>query len=142
MPLEIARTADDVRDHLARHLRSAGADDETRDHVRVVTGPQPYKHTHYAADEFFTLDAATGAVRNIYGHRLLRTTGNFFRALHEALGQAAGAEAGELLYRTGFSWGAADMRAFAGRVQQEYEVAFEQLGMAQMLETWWWPLRA
>ena len=45
---------------------------------------------HYTADEFFTFDAAHGAVRNIYGHRLLRTTGNFFRSLHQSLSQAAG----------------------------------------------------
>ncbi|MFL5339309.1 MAG: hypothetical protein ACJ8F7_04000, partial [Gemmataceae bacterium] len=143
MPLEIARTAADVRDHLTRRLRGASADDVVRDHVRVVLGQQPYKHNHFAAAEFFNFDPGRGAVENVYGQRLLRTTGNFARGLTGVLEREHGADAtGELLYRAGFAWGAADMQAFTDRVQQEYEVEFEKIGMGQMLESWWWPLRA
>ena len=143
MPLEIARTPADVREQLKRHLRTDSADDVIRDNVRLVLGPQPYKHNHFSAAEFFRFDPARGAVQNIYGQRLLRMTTSFARALTATLEREFGAgPAGELLYRTGFAWGAADMQAFAERVRQEYEVEFEKMGMGAMLESWWWPLRA
>jgi predicted hydrocarbon binding protein len=143
MTLELSRSPEDVRELMRQNLRSANADDVIRDHVRVVLGPQPYKHNHFSADEFFSFDAGNGAIRNIYGQRLLRSGENFVRSMIEILVQEMGAEkAGALLYECGFSWGAADMRAFGQRVQQEYETQFEKLRMGMMLETWWWPLRA
>ncbi len=143
MPMELARTPEVAREVLHRKLRSASADDVVRDHLRIVLGPQPYKHNHFGAEEFFAFDARRGAVHDIYGRRLLRTSGNFIRSLSETLIQEMGVEpAGELLYRCGFAWGAADMRDFAERIQQEYEIEFERLGTGVMLESWWWPLRA
>jgi len=142
MPLEIARTTDEVREHLKRVLRSDSADDKLRDHIRVVLGQQPYKHNHFSSDLFFSANAANGAVRNVYGQRVLRVTGNFLQALTATLQREAGESADELLYRCGFQWGAADIRAFVERVQQEYEIEFEKMAMGVMLESWWWPLRA
>ena len=52
MPLELARTPELTRDALNRLLRNpAVADDARRDHVRIVTGPQPYRHAHFAVDD-------------------------------------------------------------------------------------------
>jgi predicted hydrocarbon binding protein len=143
MTLELSRSPEDVRELMRQNLRSANADDVIRDHVRVVLGPQPYKHNHFSADEFFFFDPARGAIRNVYGQRLLRSGENFIRSMIETLVQELGGEeTGALLYQCGFSWGAADMRAFSLRVQQEYETQFEKLRMGMMLESWWWPLRA
>jgi predicted hydrocarbon binding protein len=140
--VELARTPEQMRECLTRRLRTDSADDRVRNHVRVVTGPQPYAHNHFAADQFFQFDPNAGAVHDLYGRRLLRVTGNFVRTLSERLATEVGEAAGSVLFKIGFRWGHADMRAFAERIQQEYEVEFEKLGMAMMLETWWWPLRA
>src|SRR5260221_8286496 len=138
MPLELARTPEQVRENLTRNLRSASADDQIRGHVRLVTGPQPYAHNHYAADRFFHFDPAAGAVHDVYGRRLLRVTGNFLQALTATLEREAGPAAPDVLYKIGFAWGTADIKAFVERVQQEYEVEFDKLGMGVMLESWWW----
>jgi uncharacterized protein len=143
MPLELARTVKEARDHLSSHLRNETAtDDRIREHVRIVAGPQPYDHCHYAADQFLQFDATAAAVTNVYGQRLLRVTDNFIRALTRALTDELGARAGEAMYAIGKRWGEADMKAFVPRVEQEYGCAFDKLGMGVMLETWWWPLRA
>jgi len=142
MSLELARTPEQTCDSLARNLRSAKADDCLRNHIRVVTGPQPYVHNYFAADRFFQFDPEAGAVQDVYGRRLLRVRDSFLHALTATLTQEVGAAASEALYNIGFRWGVADMRGFAERIQQEYEVEFEKLGMGMMLESWWWPLRS
>jgi predicted hydrocarbon binding protein len=118
------------------------ADDRIREHVRIVAGPQPYDHGHYAADRFFQFDAASGAISNVYGQRLLRVSGNFARSLRDSLTRELGDRAADALYDIGFRWGEADMKSFVPRIEQEYECAFEKLAMGPMLESWWWPFRA
>jgi uncharacterized protein len=143
MALELARTPESSRESLARSLRNPlVADDRVRDHVRIVTGPQPYRHAHYSADQFFQTDVAAGTVHNVYGQRALRASNYFLRALIESLDEQTPARKGELLYRIGRAWGERIMAEFAPRIAQEYEVEFEKLGIGMMLESWWWPLRA
>ena len=143
MALQLARTAEEARDHLARNLRNHDiADDRIRDHVRIVTGPQPYRHSYYAADEFMRIDTATGVAGNIYGQRVLRVTGNYLRALHKTIADEMGPRADVALYRLGYRWGEADAKTFAPRVEQEYECEFDKLAMGVMLDSWWWPYRA
>src|SRR5439155_21330852 len=143
MPLDLAHTHKMIRETLAQRVRNpAVADDGRRDHVRIVTGPQPYRHNHYTAAEFFRADAAAGAVSNIYGQRVLRVTGNFFRALSKAVTDGAGDQASHVQYQIGRAWGEASMKAFVHRLEQEYEIEFEKMGMGMMLETWWWQMRA
>lgn len=143
MALELARPPESTRDAVARTLRNpAVADGGRRDHIRIVTGPQPFRHVHYSADEFFQVDSAAGIVSNVYGQRVLRVTDNFLRSLTSALKLEAPERADQVLYQIGRSWGAAIMREFAGRAEQEWEVEFDKLSMGVMLESWWWPLRA
>jgi predicted hydrocarbon binding protein len=143
MPLELARTKEMTREQLTRTLRNATvADDRTRDHVRIIAGPQPYRHAHYSADQFFQADSRAGIVTNIYGQRVLRGTLDYLGALTRALNARDPAKAAAVLYRIGRTWGEANIREFAPRIAQEYEVEFEKLGMGVMLESWWWPLRA
>jgi uncharacterized protein len=143
MPLELTRTVADSRDQLSKHLRhETAADDRIREHVRIVAGPQPYDHCHYAADQFIQFDAESAGLTNVYGQRLLRVTDNFFRALQRALGDELGDRAGEVLYRIGKRWGEADIKTFVPRVEQEFGCVFDKLAMGVMLETWWWPMRA
>ncbi len=142
MTLELARTPELNRDALDRTLRNPlVADDRIRDHVRIITGPQPYRHAHYSADQFFETDAA-GRLRNIYGQRSLRVSDNFLHGLAQALGEHAPAKSAAVLFQIGRAWGERMMEDFAPRIQQEYEVEFEKLGMGMVLESWWWPLRA
>jgi predicted hydrocarbon binding protein len=143
MPLELTRTVEEAREHLSSHLRNETVDDaRIREHVRIVAGPQPYDHCHFAADQFFQFDATSGAASNIHGQRLLRVTDNFLRSLSRALNDELGERAPETLYRIGRRWGDADVKAFVPRIEQEYGCAFDKLGMGAMLESWWWPLRA
>jgi predicted hydrocarbon binding protein len=143
MALELARTPEQARQALSAKLRNPSvADDRIREHIRIVAGPQPYEHSHYAADRFFQFDAASGTLNNVYGQRLLRVGADFARALRESLVRELGDRAAEALYDIGFRWGEADMKSFVPRIEQEYECAFEKLAMGPMLESWWWPFRA
>src|SRR5437588_168933 len=100
MSLELARTPELTRDALARNLRSADvADDSRRDHIRIVTGPQPYRHAHHAAEQFFQFDAPAGVVRNVYGQRVLRVTGNFLRSLAKSLADHATERTDHIFYQ-------------------------------------------
>lgn len=143
MALELARTIEQSRQAASGNLRNGSvADDRIREHVRIVAGPQPYVHNHYAADRFFHFDLGSGRVTNVYGQRFLRATGNFLRSLQENLTRELGEGAAAALYDIGFQWGDADFKSFVPRIEQEYECAFEKLAMGAMLESWWWPFRA
>src|SRR5437762_456112 len=111
MPLELARTPELTREQLAQLLRNADvADDRLRDHVRIITGPQPYRHDHYSADQFYRVDAAAGTVHNTYGQRVLRVTLNFVRTLAKALAEQTPDKAKATMYQIGRSWGEANIR--------------------------------
>lgn len=143
MALELARTLEQGWQTHAKNLRNAAvADDRIREHVRIVAGPQPYDHGHFAGDRFFRFDSATGTATNVYGQRLLRVTENFLGSLQRTLVRELGDRAASVLYDIGFRWGEADIKAFAPRIEREYECAFEKLAMGVMLESWWWPFRA
>lgn len=123
-------------------LRNEGiADDQIRDRVRVIDGPQPYVHNHYYQDRFFLREPDKGIVRNVHGQRVLYVTEDFVTGLLAGLEDEVGDAAGEIMYRCGYQWGVEDMKSFTARIQAEYEVHFSKLWMGMMLETWWWPLQ-
>lgn len=123
-------------------LRTEGvADDQIRDRVRIVNGPQPYLHNHFHDERFFLRDRARGTVKNVYGQRILYVTEEFVTGLMAGLEQEVGDAAGEIMYRCGYHWGLQDMKSFTARAQAEYEVQFNKLWMGMMLESWWWPLQ-
>jgi predicted hydrocarbon binding protein len=104
--------------------------------------PPPGRHNYYA-DDFFRPDPAAGAVHDAYGRRAVRAAADFLAGLHDALGREVGDAAGEILYKLGLRWGAADMRALAARAPREFGVdALGQLNFNVLLETWRWPLTA
>lgn len=142
MPFPIARDPHAARDLLRQNLGTPLADGQTNPAIRLVNGPQPYRHNVFDADTFFRHDPALGVLRTAYGPRALRAADGFLAALHQAVTAEAGIAAGEALYRIGWRWGAADMVAFADRVAQEFEVEFERLNMGVMLDMWWWSLAA
>lgn len=143
MPLELARTPEQSRQAIAEKLRNSSvADDRIREHVRIVAGPQPYDHSHFAADRYFQFDSSSAVVTNVYGQRMLRVTGNLLRTLRGALKRELGDGAAAAMYDIGVRWAEADMKSFMPRIEQEYECRFEKLAMGAMLESWWWPFRA
>ena len=143
MSLELNRSPEEARDYLSRALRNPDvADDRIRDHVRLASGPQPYAHSYYSSDRFFAADSAAGVIRNVYGQRMLRVTGNFFRSLHRAIAQVSGERSDQVLFHIGYRWGQEAIKSFVPRLEQEFECEFEKLNMAVMLESWWWPSRA
>ncbi len=121
-------------------LRTERADDEIRDHVRMLPGPQPYKHNYYTSDQFFVPSPQVGQIKNVYGQRVVRVTEDFITGMLAGLEDETGDRAGELMYATGFQWGLADMKRFVPRVQSEFESDFKKMGTGMLLETWWWPL--
>lgn len=121
-------------------VRSARADDQIRDHIRVVPGPQPFKHNYYTDEEFYRHDAVRGVVENVYGQRIVRVTEDFMVACLGALEDEVGDAAGEIMYKIGYQWGIEDMKTFSRRSQAEFEVELGKMGMGFLLETWWWPL--
>lgn len=142
-PNGAARTLADPKMNDFRHwLRTEGvADDQIRDRVRVVNGPQPYLHNHYYDERFFVRDLAKGTVKNVYGQRVMYVTEEFVTGLLSGLEQEVGDAAGEIMYRCGYHWGLQDMKSFTSRTQAEFEVQFNKLWMGMMLENWWWPLQ-
>jgi bacteriochlorophyll 4-vinyl reductase len=107
----------------------------------AVQPPASGRHNYYNDEDFFRPEPAAGVLRDVYGRRLVRAPGDFLAALTAALEQEVGDAAGEVLYKFGRQWGAADMQACAGRAPQEFGVgAIEQMNMNVLLETWRWPL--
>lgn len=121
-------------------LRTDKADDEQRDHIRVVPGQQPYVHNYYTDVQFYARRAADGAVTNIYGQRVLRVTEDFITGLLAGFEDELGDAAGEVMYRCGLEWGRRDMKSYSERAAAEFEVEFDKLSTGMMLESWWWPL--
>jgi uncharacterized protein len=121
-------------------LRTEKADDNIRDHIRMVPGPQPYKHNYYTSEQFYQRSRETGIIRNVYGQRVLRVTEDFITGMLGGLEDELGSEAAMVMYDAGYQWGVEDMRNFVSRSQAEFEVEFNRMGMGMMLETWWWPL--
>lgn len=96
--------------HFRKWLRNdAVADDQIRDRVRQVSGPQPYHHNHYYDEKFFLREARKGVVKNVYGQRILYVTEEFLTGLLAGLEQEVGDAAGEIMYRCGYQWGLEDM---------------------------------
>jgi predicted hydrocarbon binding protein len=124
-----------------RYLRTEKAKGEIRDAFQIVRGPQPVKHNYYTDDRFFTHDSKAGIVRNVYGQRVVRVSEDFITGLLGGLEEEVGDAAGEIMYKAGYQWGLEDMKTFTPRCQEEFEVAFQKMGMGFMLETWWWPLQ-
>lgn len=124
-------------------LKTQQADErlQLRDRVRLLHGPQPYKHNHYTDDQFFRHDATRGVVTNVYGQRIVRVSEDFVVAILGGLEEEVGDAAGEIMYRCGYEWGMEDMRSFTRRVQAEFEVAMNKMAIGLLLETWWWPLQ-
>lgn len=124
-------------------LRHAEVDDagRLRDKIRVVSGPQVYRHNHYTEERFYRPDQARGVIENVYGQRLVRVSEDFAVAILGALEEEVGDAAGEIMYKCGYEWGMEDMRSFSQRVQAEFEVSLSKMGMGMLLETWWWPLQ-
>ena len=121
-------------------LRQAKADDEIRDHIRMVPGKQPYKHNYYTSDQFYRRQREQGLITNVYGQRVLRVTEDFITGILGGLEDEVGERAAVVMYEAGYQWGVQDMRNFIPRAQAEFEVEFQKMGMGMMLETWWWPL--
>jgi len=121
-------------------LRTDKADGQIRDHIRVMTGQQPYRHNHYTDESFYEHDQKTGIVRNIYGQRVLRVSEDFITGLLAGLEEEVGDAAGEIMYKCGYQWGLEDMKNFSERAAREFEIALEKMTTGFMLETWWWPL--
>ncbi len=136
----VSGSASMVTDAL-RFLRTEKAKGELRDHLQINRGPQPVKHNYYTDDRFFNHNPQAGVVRNIYGQRVVRVSEDFIVGLLSGLEEEVGDAAGEIMYKAGYQWGVEDMKSFVPRVQEEFEVQFNKMGMGMMLETWWWPLQ-
>jgi predicted hydrocarbon binding protein len=124
-----------------KFLRTSAATGQVKDHFSVVEGPQPVKHNYYYDERFFQHDRKSGILRNVYGQRVVRVTEDFIVGLLGGLEEEVGDAAGEIMYKAGVQWGIEDMRTFAPRCQEEFEVQLNKMGMGMMLETWWWPLQ-
>jgi uncharacterized protein len=127
-----------VRTSRSPEEKAAG---KLHDKIRVVTGQQLYKHNHYTDDQFFRHDAEKGIVTNVYGQRLLRVSEDFIVSILGGFDDELGDAAGEVMYHCGYEWAMEDMKNFTPRIQAEYEVAMNKMGMGLLLETWWWPLQ-
>ncbi|MCS6852886.1 MAG: hypothetical protein NZ700_17135 [Gemmataceae bacterium] len=114
---------------------------QLRDRVRLVHGPQPYRHNHYTDSDFFRHDPERGVVTNVYGQRIIRVSEDFLVAMLGGLEDEVGDAAGEIMYKCGYEWGMEDMRSFSRRVQAEFEVEMRKMNIGMLLETWWWPLQ-
>ncbi len=143
MHLELARTPQQVVQSVIACLRHGEvADDNRRDHLRIVTGPQPYRHAYYAWDQFVRFEPSQGSIHTVYDQRMLLTTGNFIRALVESLASRENCDVQAVLQRVGQAWADVSFRHFVPRLEQEYEIHFDKMGLGMALESWWWPMRA
>jgi hypothetical protein len=71
---------------------------------------------------------------------VLRVSEEFVIGLSRGLELEVGERsASDIMYKAGFRWGHKGLKAFSGRMQQEFECEFDKFGMGFMLEQWWWP---
>jgi predicted hydrocarbon binding protein len=124
------------------NLRTGAEPLAVRTHVRGELGPPAYCHAHFSVDDFYRHDCASGAIRNVYGQRLLLASGAFLAALTESLLTILGSEAVTSLNRIGRQWGESDFDLFKARMEEEYGVPLGDLDLSLVLESWWWPKRA
>ncbi|ADV62799.1 4-vinyl reductase 4VR [Isosphaera pallida ATCC 43644] len=122
---------------LVRQAPDAG---ELRESMRIVKGPQPFKHNHYFDADFFRHDPKGGTLKTVYGQRVIRVTEDFVVAILGSLEEEVGDAAAEIMYKCGYEWGMEDMKSFYARAQAEFEVEINKMSMGFLLEQWWWPL--
>lgn len=121
-------------------VKTPKATGEVRDRIRVVNGPQAYKHNYYTPAQFFQNDQHAGTVKNVYGQRVVRVSEDFLVAMLGSLEDEVGSAAGEIMYRCGYEWGMEDMKTFSSRIQAEFGQRLSKMNMGFLLESWWWPL--
>jgi predicted hydrocarbon binding protein len=98
-------------------------------------------HNHYRIERFFER-SPDGDLRSVFGQRMMLVSEDFILGYQVALEEELGDAAGDIMYRCGFEWGAADMRGFADRFAAQFGTAIHEANFGMMLESWWWPLQA
>lgn len=143
MSWKLSRTPTQMVEAVIQKLRHPEvADDHRRDHLRIVTGPQPYRHSYFALDTFLEPDLERGTIQTIYGQRALLATHAFVRSLVEVLEREAADRAEDLLEKMGRAWAERNWVDLVPRVEQEYEIQFDRMSLGMLFQTWWWPMRA
>lgn len=98
-----------------------------------------------ATREPFRHDPAEGALRLADGAPAVALSEPVIQGLHFALVEAAGENAQDVLYRTGYEWALQDMLRLNRQLQEQFgsgHFDFWQTDAKFVLDTWWAPLAA
>ena len=109
--------------------------------MSVIIGPQPVKHNVYTLEDFLRHDAQNGTVFTRNAQRAFHVSEDFIVGLQAGLEQEVGDASAVVMYRCGFEWGLADMRAFEANMVREYGRDIQATNINFLMETWWWPLQ-
>jgi len=110
--------------------------------VSVVIGPQPVKHNVYTLEDFLSYDAKGGTIRTRNAQRAFHASEDFIVGLQAGLEQEVGDASAVVMYKCGYQWGLADMKASEANMFREYGRDIQAMNINMVLETWWWPLQA
>lgn len=110
--------------------------------MSLVIGPQPVKHNVYTLEDFLKYDAKGGTIATRNAQRAFHASEDFIIGLQAGLERQVGDASAVVLYKCGFQWGLADMKASETTIFREYGRDVQSLNINLVLETWWWPLQA
>ncbi|MEM6558774.1 MAG: V4R domain-containing protein [Myxococcota bacterium] len=98
-------------------------------------------HNRFSKDAYWH-NRGDGVLQNRFGQRCMLVTEDFIVGFQLALEEAVGDAAGEIMYRSGFNWGAEDIVGFASNYEEEYGYRVSESNFGAVLESWWWPLQS
>ncbi|MEM6732296.1 MAG: hypothetical protein AAF658_12125, partial [Myxococcota bacterium] len=75
-----------------------------------------------------------GVLLNRFGQRCMLVTEDFIVGFQLALEDAVGDAAGEIMYRSGFNWGAEDIVGFVRNYEAEYGYRVDESNFGAVLE--------
>ncbi|MEM6533101.1 MAG: V4R domain-containing protein [Myxococcota bacterium] len=98
-------------------------------------------HNRFSRDAFWQQNE-DGVLLNRFSQRCMLVTEDFIVGFQLALEEAVGDAAGEIMYRSGFNWGAEDIGNFVRNYEAEYGYRVSESNFGAVLESWWWPLQS
>jgi uncharacterized protein len=110
--------------------------------VSIVMGPQPVKHNIYTHEDFLRYDRKAGTLFTRNQQRAFHASEDFLIGLQAGLEKEVGDASAVIMYKCGYQWGLADMKAFEATYAREFGQDVQAANINFVLETWWWPLQA
>jgi len=99
------------------------------------------KHNVYTLEDFLRYNTEKGTIFSRNNQRVFHASEDFLVAMQVGLEQEVGDASAVVMYKCGYQWGLADMKAFESNMVREFGKDIQQTNINFLMETWWWPLQ-